>query len=728
MTQLGAGETAPPAGDFHRQTPIAAYSFLVFVVLFIVYGSLFPFDFHEEPDPLATLITRASFFGNVADALENFLLFVPLGFALHAAFPRTHQRLIAALLALLVLGLGIQLIQLYLPSRTASLSDVFWNGIGLGVGLLFARALRHLLGERFSGRQRGSRYALLLVALWFFYESFPFVPTLDYGLLREHVKTAIFAPPFEAMRFVQHLLAAMLAGIALDQAHLFRRRVVATVFVGMLAVLLEVFVAYGSLRRETLLGMSIGLAVGHSISRGSEKTAQIALGSIAASAYLLTILTPYRGQSADGGFTLTPLANFLWHNLTRDLPPLAFEALAIGSMLWAGLSRQSRFTSRPFLWIWPTVLTITLLEALRVLVIGLHGDTTTVLIALLLAPFAANARLTTPKTAAGHSHERSQASDSRPSHRERPAWPEAKVHALSLGLLAIVLYLVGHFPGIPYNVRELFPSGLSGIVAALALAAAVYLIANAPFALLGGSTLRYLVAFPLLLPLQGLVVWSLLRIGAPLESIHDIVGAPILDWPWEWELLLRFLALHQVFATQMLGAVLLVATICRPSLSMAFVYWLIVSLIFAWPLHFVVVEKAATDNLVELMRDNGSFAASSLLASGILCLLIAGSAIAAAIFAPGRRLFLFIVAAFALPLSAISFSAGLEPVLVKYGKVFSAAQFLLSPDREHYLQGTALLGRAGLAFTLAMTGIAFLQLHSWHRQARFIAGKNEGSR
>jgi VanZ family protein len=725
-TKLGAGKTATKTPSPLSRTQVPAWAFLAFVVVFIIYGSLFPFDFRSPPESFDKLLERHNPFGNAADAIDNLLLFVPLGFALHFSLHRSRDRLIASVLAILSLGLGLQLLQLFLPSRTASLADVIWNSVGLAVGLLIASLARQWLIHRFATLTTKSPYALLLVLLWFFYETFPFTPTLDYGLLRAHVKTFIIAPPFEIARFVQHLLAAILCGIALQRSGIFKRSGRATALLGSSAVLLEIFVAYGSLRRETLIGICAGLAIGHLLANNRNRPTRFALATVAASAYLMTVFTPYRGQVADASFTLTPFSSFLWHNVTRDLPPLAFESLAIGALLWAGFFNPGKTSRPPVPWISFVFLAIVILEVIRVFVVGLHGDTTTILITVVLGTFAVTLRDANPDSA---DHQPEPSSKPRPSTplADKPFRPAVAAHALSIALLAVLIQTTAFLPGTPYNVRELLPSGLDGIIAATCLAVAIYLGANSPFMLFNGEPRQRLVLFPLLLPLQGIIIWAMLRIGVPLESIHDIVGAPVLGWPWEWELLLRFLTLHQAIAMQMFGAVLLVATFQRPAQIAGFMYWLIASLLLSWPLHLVIVEWAATDNLTELMRDGGSFFASSLLAAGILLAFLGGTALGAALVDPARRGWLLLLALLSAPLAASCFLLGLEPVLVKYGKVFSAAQFLLSPDREHYLSHSTLLIRYILVHALVMAAIAIIQLRAWRTLTPETA-KQKGTR
>ena len=72
----------------------------------------------------------------VTDALENILLFIPLGVAL--AF-RDHRASTSTLFGLLV-SLAIELTQFYIPGRYPSIQDVFCNTLGTVVGFGIARS------------------------------------------------------------------------------------------------------------------------------------------------------------------------------------------------------------------------------------------------------------------------------------------------------------------------------------------------------------------------------------------------------------------------------------------------------------------------------------------------------------------------------------------------------------------------------------------------------------
>ncbi len=369
-----------------RNGRAAARVLLAAMSWFIVYGSLFPFDFSATPLPLSSFLEQADLLANRADAIDNVFLFVPFGLALQASFAGTRTRLLGAGLALLVLGLGIQLVQLYLPSRTASLSDVAWNATGLVLGMLLSARLGRLLAAQLkSGDGPRDNFLLILLACWFCYESFPFLPTLDLGMLRAHIRPALLAPPFGLSRMAQHAAAAVLAGMALMEQGWIRRPLRGVLLAGALVLALEIMVPYGALRRETLLGIVLGLAGGAAAHRlGARRSAQLAM-ALALGMLVFTVLTPYRGQPPQPTFTFVPFSHFLWYSTLGIVPPLAFESLAIAALLWSGL----RLGKGPALsWCLLVLILLGVLEVLRVEVAAYRGDTSLLVLALVMAPCA----------------------------------------------------------------------------------------------------------------------------------------------------------------------------------------------------------------------------------------------------------------------------------------------------------------------------------------------------
>jgi VanZ family protein len=724
---------APRLPDSRGATLSAApaYVFLAAVVAFIIYGSLFPFDFVGPGLPVDRFLAEYDVFANQSDALDNFFLFVPLGVGLVLAFRDGAARVIAALLSILVLAIGIQLIQLYLPSRTASLADAFWNTIGMGAGFLVAQRVHRALRAQLAGQAVGRDMFLAgLVLLWLSYESFPFVPTLDIGLLREHVKGAVFAPTFELMRLTQHGLAAALAGIAIARVGLLRRPVFGAIGLAALAVTLEVLVPYGSLRRETLLGIVLGMAAGYLAAQsGARRSAAIGF-ALALAAYLITVLTPYRGQALDAGFTLTPFSRVLWQGVVNEVVPAAFEALAIGSLLWSGMAASNRLRARPYVWSAAVLLLLAALEWVRVALVGLHGDTTALAVAAVLAPAAAALRAgqqAQPLTQAIAQAPAASAGTAPSNRRARlPAWV---LVAACVAVLTAAMWAVVHLPGVPYNLKKLFGDRpLFGAavfsLALLWLGAGPWLVARTVL-WLDARRRRGALYGPLLVAAIALVSYVLVDLATPGIMLEKIIGAPDLYrrivednyWGEAWraglaawprglvsaaERLVRYLALYAVFAIPLVLALLAVPGAGRSARIIVNSLCLLPCWLLA---KFVVLEWAVTDNITELVADGGAVFLALLIA------LFAGNAVMLACYRRGARTapVLALVTAALVAAGWWLLNLGIEPVVVNNGRIFGGVQFLLGENRSALLSAPALLARwcalDGAALVVLVTGL-----------------------
>lgn len=297
----------------------------------------------------------------------------------------------------------------------------------------------------------------------------------------------------------------------------------------------------------------------------------------------------------------------------------------------------------------------------------------------------------------------------------RPWVPPLALQALPAAAVALLVWLAARTPGVPYNLAKLVPAGAGGLLSAAGLALAAWWIVAAPLALLAPQRSAMRVLAPLLVLLHGLASFAVLRATVPLHMLYKVIGDPVLDWPGPLEDVGRYLALHACIVMPLLGAALLVQA-ARCGAWRDFVYWVMTMLWMFWPLHWVVVERAGTDNLVELMRGGGGVGASLALGSAWLATATAGSALAAAA-APRRRGPLLVLVVLALALAPALFAAGLEPMLVKYDRVFSALQFIVSAGRDRYASGDELAFRAAAALVSIVLAVSLLQLLPWLARA-----------
>lgn len=170
---------------------------LLLAIALIVYGSLYPWDFHFErhAHPIQIILASWPHVWNrwaARDIAINVVLYFPLGvLAILAMRPRRQTRVLV-LLAAVALGFALsasmEILQVFDDHREASLLDITTNTVGTIAGALFALALAPTL-RSFASRtaRRLDKSAVLLAALWAGFQFYPFFPFLSTYRLRTEI-------------------------------------------------------------------------------------------------------------------------------------------------------------------------------------------------------------------------------------------------------------------------------------------------------------------------------------------------------------------------------------------------------------------------------------------------------------------------------------------------------------------------------------------------------------
>lgn len=299
---------------------------------------------------------------------------------------------------------------------------------------------------------------------------------------------------------------------------------------------------------------------------------------------------------------------------------------------------------------------------------------------------------------------------------------------VALAFISIGLLILIKLPGIPYNIKELVAPGVSGLLSIFGISVTLLWVINGHFPAIRKfePASRALYFLPLWLIVHAMVTWVLLRLSVPIESIHDIVGSPVLGWVWELELIGRFLVLHSTIDLSMLGAIFVTASLSRTGKKGLLAIWCLWLLLLAWPLHVVIVSHAATDNLTELMREGGEFPYAMLLWAGLFLISLSATLLAC-LLARKKHILSMLALIIAATIGSVAcLWYGSEPMILKYGKVFSAWQFLLSPDRNNYLSGSQMWFRSAAVFAAYMALVAVLHYPFWKDSASSIAQRRSG--
>lgn len=755
--------------------------------VFVIYGSLVPLHYVGMPLEKAIAAFRDIPFlvlgvDSRADWVANLLLFIPLSFLYNQLATTGKTGIVKHLISLVILAvtvslaIGIEFTQLFFPHRTVSQNDIWAEGLGSVAGIscqyLWGGKCQRWLENLWrleSGRSRLKRALHVYLAVLFAFNVLPLDLTISpVELYHKWAEGRVVLIPFSGLKggWVENLYETLTdlliwvpAGLlwALDS----KRPILRVAAMGLLAAAgieaAQLFVYSRVTDVTDVLLAGMGTAAGAlitqrnrlrtSVSWQGNATLWFSLWATWALAILAIFWFPYdfdasRVTLAGARATLLRplLENYYfgseYHATNELLRKIGFFLPA--GILWGFAIHQRTLAKRIIdakggLLIFALAL---LVEFGQLYLPKKYADLTDVLIqtagglmGLAIARWVLSGHTAVTRTSSGATTETKA---SRPPNGEMgktAATAKWLPHLAIFFVLALAVGTITHLPFAPYNIKELIEPGISGIFSIIGLSLAIQWLVNGHFLYLQrcdhqNGRILYL---PLWLLVHGGVTWVLLRLTVPMESIYDIVGSPVMEWFWEWELIGRYLALHSAIALQILGAIILTSIMRGFGRLEAFLAWATWSAILAWPLHWIVVNQAATDNLTELMREGGTFFASTLLAFGFFSLFLAGSTVSSHITAGSHRFRSLIVAVAALSIAALCFWFGSEPILVKYDRVFSAWQFILSENRENYATGVHLFIRFAAAIAVFLGCWSLIQAPLWrpaapikHQQSPFV--------
>ncbi|HUN39749.1 MAG TPA: VanZ family protein [Acetobacteraceae bacterium] len=177
---------AVPPAHHETRAPTRSYAVvLLVVVIFILYGSLFPFEYRQQfypGGPVAYLLSTWHVWDHRGDLLSNILLYLPFGFFATLALPSRMSGMQRALLAALVgiaLSCCVEIAQFHDAGRVTSMGDVYANGIGAGLGAVAAALMGASIRWPFVQELAADPTAALLLVMFFGYRLYPYVPTID---------------------------------------------------------------------------------------------------------------------------------------------------------------------------------------------------------------------------------------------------------------------------------------------------------------------------------------------------------------------------------------------------------------------------------------------------------------------------------------------------------------------------------------------------------------------
>lgn len=307
--------------------------------LLIVYGSLYPFNFHAAGAGVwAEFFASWRAFTGRGDALSNILLFAPFGYFGLLACGRKAWLIAAALL----LAVGVQVLQVYLPGRDANLQDVFWNmlGVAFGAGLTLLPWLR--LSATGEARERGVSAPLLLIGCWLAYRLMPFVPSLDWQLWKDSLKPLLLHPQLSSIGLLHDAVAWAVVACLWPQVCRHRKAGLWLLLMVGGVFALEVVIVKNSLSANNVLGALLGLGLWW-LWLGRGHSGRVPLALLLMLSLLLSGLAPFQWRVAPGDLHWLPFHGFLGGSMMINVSVLFEKGFFYGALILLLYQENRRF-------------------------------------------------------------------------------------------------------------------------------------------------------------------------------------------------------------------------------------------------------------------------------------------------------------------------------------------------------------------------------------------------
>lgn len=716
-------------------------AYLFAIACLISYGSLYPFSFFPASDgAFAKLFLEFELFNSRGDVLGNIGLFVPWGLFGTLVFSPKRSLSHAATWTIglgFLLAFVLQLIQVWIPARSASMGDVVWNVAGCLVGAVLGR----LLASRprlFAGLGPGQVRAVYMLGLWLAIEWLPLVPSLDFQLFKLHARELLsFGNPalgsfcrYMALGvFVGELSAAV---IGLRRSWILQAMLMGTCLLGKF-VIVDI-----SLNSAMPLGFAAGVVGWSAISRLPEDRRLACVVVALFLGYTIDALAPFSLKVEPSAFGWLPFDELLQGSMLSNLRSLAQNLFIYAAILFClQMVGSNGAVAAIGLAFW-----VLIMEIAQVAVATRTAALTEPLLVVFMGPFmrATWQRLASPNELP------EEVPMTMPSQPSASPWlstqgmrSNAVVMLATVLLIAIGIKLMLHLPNIPYNVRELFRSDGSFVVLAIFALAVLWIGAGSAWF---GRTLavaRYpeLMVFPLSIVVS-MISLTLIWWSATSESIGDIVGSADQfrlvtqenAWGEVWrdiflaldaperigfiETCVRYWALYSPVAL-FLGMMVFAYERWKASLAQSArtLPLFVMVLLILWLCKAICFDWSSTDNVYELIAHDGAWGLGG---GGFLyglLFLVCLNALAVAEL-PGlsrRRVLVVLLSSIAaIPVGWWLLNHGLDQAIEKYEQIFSGVQFLLGPDRSHLLSKDVLFLR-WCAVQLALVAVMGLGLN-----------------
>lgn len=324
-----------PRSEFGRRFKIVT----ALIVIVILYGSLYPFDFRipgKGIGPVATLIGSWAEKPGRGDFLSNILLYMPLGyFGYHATDRATGGWRQAILVILLgtMLSISMELTQYYDEGRDTEATDVYSNAIGTILGVVVGLVMGGGFIRRLLQERPLDRVPLMFLGAWTAYRLYPYVPTIDLHKYWNALKPVVLRPSLTGFDLFRHSAIWLTIGTLIEGVVGYRRsaRLFPLFAAGVLVA--KIFIVDASLSVAEIAGAGVASCVW--LAFGWSGRLRIGTAALLLGAYVVALrLEPFHFSEHAGRFGWIPFLSLMQGSIEVDVMSFLEKFFLYGSSIW----------------------------------------------------------------------------------------------------------------------------------------------------------------------------------------------------------------------------------------------------------------------------------------------------------------------------------------------------------------------------------------------------------
>lgn len=313
-------------------------NFALIIAGVIIYGSLSPLQFHNNPasgGALRALIETWRTPTGRGDLIANLLLYFPFGVFAVPSLRRLPKigRFVLVILAGSALSVSIELTQFYVVGRVTALADVYSDTAGVLLGAAVSSALFRRRPWTRIGTTELRPFVILLLSCWLGYKLFPYVPTIDLHKYWIAVKPLMVSPSLSALGLYRQTVIWLVAAMLLEALLGTVRSREALPILFLMALIARTLVVDAVLSPAEVLGGVIAVPVWSALlSRMRIGASLVAISFVGV--VVIQALEPYHFSAAALPFGSVPFHGFMQGSVKVNVRSFFEKVFTYGALIW----------------------------------------------------------------------------------------------------------------------------------------------------------------------------------------------------------------------------------------------------------------------------------------------------------------------------------------------------------------------------------------------------------